>query len=230
MKKIFKIVTALLILLLLFLVVFHYSSNEDLPKGKTGTEADALAYKMLKAINNNAYKNTQFIEWSFRNKHFYKWNKTENIVEVSWDDTYVSLHTKEPIKSKVLINGVKKVSPDAIQKAINYFNNDSFWLIAPHKVFEKGIIRSIVNFEDKAALLITYTTGGSTPGDSYLWILDETGLPIKFKMWVSIIPTGGMEATWSDWVTTETGALLPKSHKLSIGTINLGPVKAFNKN
>jgi hypothetical protein len=27
--------------------------------------------------------------------------------------------------------------------------------------------------DEKEALMVTYTSGGSTPGDSYVWILDE---------------------------------------------------------
>ena len=101
-------------------------------------------------------------------------------------------------------------------------------VVAPYKIFEQGIKRSLVNYKNNEALLITYTTGGSTPGDSYLWILDEKGKPVSFKIWVSIIPIGGMEATWNDWITCESGAILPSKHDLSIGTLDMGNVKRFN--
>ncbi|GFD82798.1 hypothetical protein KUL118_56600 [Tenacibaculum sp. KUL118] len=228
MKKLFKTLGILLLIGAIILAVFYFKNNESLPTGKQGPKADALATKMLEALNYEAYKDTRFIEWSFRGKHFYKWDKQENIVEVSWNTNKVILHTKSPEKSVVLVNEKEVKNNEILQKAIDYFNNDSFWLVAPYKVFENGIERRIIQYEGKDALLITYTTGGSTPGDSYLWILDENGRPTSYKMWVSIIPTGGMEATWSDWVTTESGAILPTKHEMPVGTLDMGDVKAYN--
>ncbi|CAM1354964.1 hypothetical protein [Tenacibaculum ascidiaceicola] len=228
MKKLFKILGGLLLVGAIVLAVFYFKNNESLPRGQQGPKADALATKMLKALNYEAYKTTHFIEWSFRGKHFYKWDKQENIVEVSWDSNKVTLYTKSPEKSIVLVDGKEVENKEILQKAIDYFNNDSFWLVAPYKVFENGIERRIVEYEGKEALLVTYTTGGSTPGDSYLWILDEKGRPTSYKMWVSIIPTGGMEATWNDWITTESGAVLPTKHEMSVGTLDMGNVKTYN--
>lgn len=228
MKKLFKILGGLLLIGAVVLAVFYYKNNESIPTGKKGPEADELATKMLNALNYEAYKNTRFIEWSFRGKRFYKWDKQENIVEVSWDENKVTLHTKEPGKSIVLINGKEIEDKETLQKSIDYFNNDSFWLVAPYKVFDDGIERKLVNYEGKDALLVTYTTGGSTPGDSYLWILDENGKPTSYKMWVSIIPTGGTEASWNDWIITESGATLPTKHEMAVGILDLGDVKGYN--
>jgi len=228
MTKTLKIIVLLIVFVALLILGYFYANNEDLPTGKQGIEADALANKMLTAINNDAYKTTRYIEWSFRGKHYYKWDKQNNIVEVSWDENKVILHTKTPHKSEVFINGKQTFRVELVDKAIKIFNNDSFWLVAPHMVFGDGIERRLVQHENKDALLITYKSGGSTPGDSYLWILDDNGLPISYKMWVSIIPTGGMDATWSDWITTDSGTKLPKTHKLMKGEINMGDVKGYN--
>ncbi|MEE3998975.1 hypothetical protein V1T75_01405 [Tenacibaculum sp. FZY0031] len=228
MKKLVKILGTLLLISAIVLAVFYFKNNESLPTGEQGPKADALATKMLKALDYEAYKNTRFIEWSFRGKHFYKWDKEKDIVEVSWEANKVTLFTKTPEKSIVLVNEKQVNNNEILQKAIDYFNNDSFWLVAPYKVFENGIQRRIVSYKGKEALLVTYTTGGSTPGDSYLWILEENGRPTSYKMWVSIIPTGGMEATWSDWITTESGAILPTKHEMPVGTLNMGNVKAYN--
>ncbi|MEZ4952350.1 MAG: hypothetical protein R2825_02080 [Saprospiraceae bacterium] len=35
-----------------------------------------------------------------------------------------------------------------------------------------------------------YKTGGVTPSDSYVWLLDENGQPTAWKMWVSITSIG----------------------------------------
>ena len=230
MKKVFKFIGILLLLLIVALGVYYFANNEALPEEKKGKEADALANKMFNAINIDAFENTEILEWNFRGQHFYKWYKKENIVEVSWDKNNVILHTNQVEKSEVFVNDLKVENNEILKNARDFFNNDSFWLIAPYKIFDTGTERSIVNYNGKEALLITYTSGGSTPGDSYLWILDENYVPTSFKMWTSIIPLGGVSASWSDLKNTESGIKLPTKHTLSLFgmELNLGDVKAYN--
>ncbi|MDO6600612.1 hypothetical protein [Tenacibaculum sp. 1_MG-2023] len=232
MKNFFKFILLLLVLLIAFVGIYYVVNNEKLPEGKQGVEADALATKMLSAINNEAFKNTEVIEWSFRGVHNYKWYKQQERVSVSWDNNWVELFFKNPDKNKVFIDGKEVNNPALIKTATDFFNNDSFWLVAPHKVFDNGVERSLVKHNDKDALMVTYTSGGTTPGDSYLWILDENGFPTDYKMWTKIIPIGGVSATWSDWKTTEAGFKLPTKHTLSLFgmELNMGEVKASNPN
>ncbi len=230
MKIIFKILGALLLFVLLLIGIYYYLNNEPVPQGNKSKKADDLAVKMLTALNNDAFKNTEVIEWSFRGNHFYKWYKKENVVTVTWDNKKVILHTRQPEKSEIFIDGFKTANKEILSKARDFFNNDSFWLVAPYKVFDPGTERRIVNYKNKEALLITYTSGGTTPGDSYLWILDENFLPTSYKMWTSIIPIGGVAATWSDWKKTDSGTLLPTKHILSLFgmEISMGTVKGYN--
>jgi hypothetical protein len=230
MKKLLKVLGIILAMLAIVIAIFYVINNESLPTGVQGKEADALASKMLTAINAEAYNQTEVLVWSFRGQHFYKWHKSKHIVEVSWDDNLVKLDTKNHENSKVLKSNNSNDSQQLIKIATDYFNNDSFWLVAPFKVFDNGVERRIVKYNQKDALLVTYTSGGTTPGDSYLWILDENGLPTSFKMWVSIIPIGGLEASWNNWATTATGVKLPTKHKISIINryLDLGTVKTSN--
>jgi len=230
MIKVLKISGIALALLTLFIIGFYLINNEPLPKGETGTKADLLASKILKSINHEAFEETKLLEWSFRGKNKYKWYKQKNIVEVSWDNHKVILNTKNPKKSEAFTDNKKNNDTELITKALNYFNNDSFWLVAPHKIYDNGVTRSLVNYNNKEALLVTYNSGGSTPGDSYLWIVDENGMPTDFKMWVKIIPIGGIGATWNKWKETKAGIKLPTEHELSLLglKINMGNVQASN--
>ncbi|MBL4643601.1 MAG: hypothetical protein JKY44_08430 [Flavobacteriaceae bacterium] len=230
MKKVLKVLGIFVAILAIVIAIFYYKNNESLPIGVQGKEADNLATKMLTALNYDAYKNTESFEWSFRDNHHYKWNKSENKVTVSWDNNEVLLDTKNPSKSVIVKSEENSTAAALIKTATDYFNNDSFWLVAPFKVFDTGVERSIVKHQGKEALLVTYTSGGSTPGDSYLWILDDRGLPKSYKMWVDIIPIGGAEATWNTWTTTSTGVLLPTKHAIGLFGVelNMGDVKSSN--
>jgi len=117
-----------------------------------------------------------------------------------------------------------------INDAISYFNNDSFWLVAPYKVFDEGTERRLIITENnKKALLVTYTSGGSTPGDSYLWHFNANDIPVNYKMWTSLIPIGGLEVSWDDWITSDSGALFPSVHKFFILNLDLGEVKGIKE-
>ncbi len=225
MKKFLKVLGSILGILILVAAIYYFANNESLPEGVQGKEADDLALKMLTAMNNDAYKSTEVLEWSFRGAHHYKWRKQEGKVEVSWNDKKILLDLNDHSNSTGGSN-------EDIQNALDYFNNDSFWLVAPYKVFDKGTKRSIVKQDDKDALLVTYTSGGSTPGDSYLWTLDSNYLPVSYKMWVKIIPMGGVSATWNDLTTMDSGIKLPSKHTLSLFgmELDMGTVKAYNPN
>ncbi|WP_400080222.1 hypothetical protein [Winogradskyella sp. R77965] len=234
-KRILKIIGGVIIFFtlptLLLFGFMYLKYNEPLPTGLQGEKADQLASKMLTALDEDAYHNTDYLEWTFKGIHHYKWYKTDKSCEVSWDDITVILDLENHDNSIVFAAKQEyndKEKHDYIHKAESYFNNDSFWLVAPYKVFDAGVERRLVKTEDnKDALLVTYTSGGTTPGDSYLWHLDTTGKPTSYQMWVAILPIDGLEATWENWTTTESGAQLPSAHKLLFLDLDMGNVKGL---
>ncbi len=233
LKILVKIFGFILLIFVLLFGLLYYFYNEPLPTGESGPEADALANRMLDALNSKSYQNAGFIEWSYRGgSHTYKWDKNREVATIGWDDYVVNLDLITPDSSIAFENGERlpnEETQDLIADAQSFFNNDSFWLVAPFKVFDRGSRRYLIDLEDGSeGLLVTYTQGGDTPGDSYLWILEPSGIPKSFKLWVKIIPINGLEASWDGWKKTESGALLPSSHKLGPITLSLGEVKAYN--
>ena len=232
-KKILKITAGIIVFItlpsLLFFGYLYFKYDEELPHGNQGVEAEILAVKMLDALNYEAYKKTNYIEWTFKNRHHYKWEKDKNICTVYWKDYKVILHLNDLNQSKVYVHSfiVKgEIEKELLKKAVDYFNNDSFWLVAPYKLYDKGTERRLIKLESgDEALLVTYTSGGSTPGDSFLWKLDDKGKPMSFKMWASSLPLKGIEASWNDWITTKSGAQLPSFHKILFLGLEMGEVK-----
>lgn len=232
-KKILKITAGVILFItlpsLLLFGFLYFKYNDDIPHGNEGEKAELLAVKMLDALNFDAFEKTNYIEWTFKNRHHYKWEKDKQICTVYWKDYKVVLHLNTIEKSKAYIHSFipkEDIEKELIEKAIEYFNNDSFWLVAPYKIFDEGTERRLVTLENgDDALLVTYTSGGSTPGDSYLWEFNDQGKPKSFKMWTSILPLKGVEASWSDWIITESGAQLPTFHRLLFFGMEMGDVK-----
>ena len=232
-KKILKIIGGVIIFFtlpsLLFFAFMYFKYNEDLPTGEQGQAADELATRMLNTLHHDAYEATDYIEFTFKKRHHFKWSKSKNTCEVYWKNIKVNLDLVDQSLSEVYISEEKHIGDEKeeyIQKAVDLFNNDTFWLVAPYKVFDSGVERRLIKTKDnKDALLVTYTNGGSTPGDSYLWHFNAAGKPKSYQMWVDILPIDGLEASWSDWTTTDTGAQLPTFHKLLAFGLEIEDIK-----
>ncbi len=228
-KNIIKWVLIVIGVLVFSLLITGWYLHESKPVGQPGPEAEALAQKMLAAIHKAEWDSTGAIQWTFKDMHTFLWDRRDHLVSVQWGDTKVLLRIGDQT-GKAWEDGVE-LQQDALRKALDkawfLFCNDSFWLNAPAKVMDEGTERSIVELENgQQALMVQYGQGGVTPGDAYLWKLDEQGLPLSWKMWVSIIPVGGLELTWEDWITLSTGAKIAQWHKGPIFDLDISNLKA----
>lgn len=219
MKKWLKISLGLIAGLVLILIVAGMIIHEPRPELVPSEEADQLAEKMLEAVNKPAWDTTHWVQWTFAGRNSFVWDRERNLVQVKWGDDQMALidpskRTGMAFSAGQEVQGSKQ--DKMIQKALSFFYNDSFWFIAPTKVFDPGTQRGLVELPDEEGqgLLVSYSSGGVTPGDAYLWILDENGLPKAYQMWVSILPVGGIKAEWKDWKSLSTGAQYAASHIL----------------
>lgn len=230
MKKVFITFGILLFTFVILLSVGCFVLCKPFPEATKGAAAEALALKMMKAVNKEAWDTTTFVQWSFRGgKHQYFWDKSRDYVEVKWEANKVLLNTKQ-VTGRVFEDGILtegEAADKLVQKAWSMFCNDSWWLNAAVKATDPGTVRGIVKDKDgKDQLMVSYESGGVTPGDAYLWQLDENGLPISYRMWVSIIPIPGLKFTWQDWTTLEGGAKIATDHKSKLLNIPITDLKA----
>jgi hypothetical protein len=221
MKKLFKIIGYLLLALIGLGTAAYFTYNEKRPTGVKGEKAEALAQKMMQAVNKSAWDSTHFVSWTSRGGNSFVWDKKRNFVDVTWKTNRVLLDINK-ISGKTWDNQTEVKDPAAAQKllqtAYKAFINDAFWLNPIAKFYDDGVERSIVTLADgREGLLVSYTTGGVTPGDAYLWFADANGMPTAWQLWVGIIPIGGLEFSWEDWITLPTGAKISTMHKTKSG-------------
>jgi len=218
MKIIKKIVKWLLILLVLIFIggfVAVKLMSEDRPAVVQGADADAVAKDMLAALNGPAWDTLHYLRWEFVRNHKYLWDKKENNAVIEWEGNKVVLDLDQ-VDGIAFVDDVK-VEGDAaanlIQQAWAHWCNDSFWMFAPFKVFDPGTTRTVVETgSDQTGLMITYESGGVTPGDSYLWLLGDDNVPTGYKMW-TFIPIKGMHMTWDGWTALDGGSKIATVHE-----------------
>ncbi len=227
MKRVLKITGFVLIGLIVVGVSTCFFVSKKLPVGETGLKANTLADDMWKSLNKEAWDSTSYVRWSFKGEHHYIWDKKANLAEIKWDDYRVLLNP-DSINGVVYEKDVKlegSKSNKIIDKAWSYWCNDMYWLAAPYKIRDAGTKLSV---SPDGNLKVTYETGGTTPGDSYIWKLDNNNVPKSFEMYVSIIPVKGLEATWETYTTISTGAILATEHKIAGNTLSLAPISGGN--
>jgi len=204
------------VILVAVAVIAGWIANEPRPDGAPGAEADALARKIEAAVDKEGWDRTGVIWWNFGDRYSHLWDRNRNLARVRWGDNEVLLDiaTKKGIATTKGARVEGAPADELLETAYSRWANDSFWLNPLAKLFDDGTTRAIVKQADGSdALLITYGSGGVTPGDSYLWIVGEDGIPTSWKMWVGILPIGGLELSWERWIDLPSGAKISTLHK-----------------
>ena len=228
MRRLSKFIAWLAVLgggLVLALTILLMTQDEARPRGREGEAAEALAARMEEAVDIGGWARTGAVRWDFAGRHQHLWDRQRDLVRVRWGDVEVFLH--EGTANGIAYRGGAEVGGaegwELRQDANAYWVNDSFWLNPIAKIHDTGVTRSIIGDDE---LLVEYSSGGLTPGDAYLWTVGEDGLPTSWKLWVSIVPIGGVEVTWESWVTLSTGARVATRHVLPGGfTLQLTDVE-----
>lgn len=218
MKRTLRIVLYIVLGIVALLLAVRSFFNQPLPQGVANQHVETMTQAIYSALNKPAWDSTRWIQWTFRDGRRYQWDKAEGRVHIRWKAYEVWLFLPQQ-KEVVLENGqtlVGEAAAKVAQAARSRFFNDSFWLIAPFKISDPGTTRTEISLPDgRKGLKVTYGTGGVTPGDTYVWEMDAQGIPTRFRMWVSILPIGGLPATWDNWITLPTGAKIATLHRVA---------------
>jgi hypothetical protein len=216
MRKWFNILLYTLAVILAIAITGIIIAGKPLPEGDEGPAAEALADSMLNAVNYPAWESLRFMKWTVRGKRHYIWDRWYNLADIRFDDVRVimSLNVLEgrAWKDDVQLAGEEKRK--WLRKAWRYWCADFFWLNPVAKIRDEGTLRRLVRMPDGTeALLVTFTQGGLTPGDSFLFVPDDEYLPVRMRMWVSILPVKGIAATFEEWTSLD-GARIALRHRI----------------
>jgi len=189
--------------------------------GLEGPATDELVQELRDAVRLDAWSETGAVRFTFAGRNRHLWDRERGLSRVEWGDVVVLQRLDRRVgrvwRKDEELHGKKR--DRLVQKAWEAHINDTFWLQPFASLDDEGVRRSIVELKGQRGLLVEYGQGGVTPGDAYWWQLDpETGRPVAWRMWVSVIPIGGLRTTWDGWVQLPTGAWIATSH-------DLGPVR-----
>ena len=167
----------------LILITLIFASTSVLAQSKD-KKAEAIVKEMLIAMGGaNNYNNTHFIQWDFVNRKL-SWDKwTGNVRVENPTANQVILVNINTLKGKVYENGVlladETKANGLLEKAKNWWINDSYWLVMPWKLQDPGVTLAYVktdklpNGKTADILQLTFSAVGVTPENKYWLYVDK---------------------------------------------------------
>lgn len=172
------------------------------------TTADTIAMRAFEGFGGpEAWAALPYLRFDFgaeneegrqvRRKHL--WNRRTGDYRVEWtagaDSQYVALFNVDSREGQVYRNGTALDSlenAEALQQAYRGFINDTYWLLAPTKMFDPGVQRTYVPDSADAGVdvvRLSFQDVGLTPGDQYWMYVDQqTG---RLDRWDFVLQGGG---------------------------------------
>jgi hypothetical protein len=229
MRRVARVLAVLVVLLVVTVGVLWAILRHPPTPTTPGPDAEALAHQLVAAVDGDAWARTGAIRWTVQGrKHL--WDRQRGLARVEWRKNRVLLDTSTR-KGRVWREGAElgdgADKQQLLDKAYALWINDSFWLNPVVKAFDDGTSRSRGHVGGERALLVSYASGGLTPGDKYLWILGDDARPVAWRVWVKILPVKGVQFSWEGWTRLPTGAWIATSHKaLGLDAVHLVDVAA----
>ena len=204
------------------------------------TYADSVAVKAYDALGGaDAFAALPLLQFNFgfdrggeitvRNKHL--WNKHTGDYRIEYNDSpdssYVILFNVNTREGQAYLNGTELAAEEngqRVERAYSSFINDSYWLLAPMKMMDDGVVRSYEadsSSEMVDVVKMTFEGVGLTPGDQYWMYVDkESGRLARWSFVLQGNPDAAPRAfDWEGYetFTTEQGPLSFSTRKQSVG-------------
>jgi len=145
---------------ILVLLAFTFTTRAETPNS-----ADDLATAVMKANGSDQWPKVKVIRWTFAGKNKHVWNLKEGTDTITIGDKTTTIH-------------VDKMPTDPDEKKLfARWTNDSYWLIAPLKIKDPGVMLSLnpdetVDGKSYHVLHLAFQGVGMTPGDQYNMLID----------------------------------------------------------
>ncbi len=202
------------------------------------SRADSVAMMAFKTSGGNAWDEIRYVRFDFAvesegergptRKHL--WDRFTGDYRLEWpasdDTTVVVLFNVSTRAGKVYENG-KQIAgnraDEILASAYSRHINDTYWLMAPCKVFDPGVVRGYSadsSSADVEVLALSFENVGLTPGDRYWMKVDpETG---DLAGWAYVLegsPNRTSMYEWTAYQTFETpaGAVRLSERKEAVG-------------
>lgn len=196
---------------------------------EAATNMPPAAVDMWKAMGGDNWSKVKEIDFNFVVEQDgkalftaqHKWNVAAGTDNVKWTD-------KEGKAHDVTANLTKPATEGDEKTAYARWVNDSYWLLAPLKLKDKGVKVEAggpkdMNGTSVETINLSFDNVGLTPTDKYVIYIDpQTKMP---KAWDYIPATGtGMQATWEKFQDFN-GLKLATEHNFNGKTIKLTEIK-----
>lgn len=217
------------------------SPDADLHSPKLVSKADSVAYKLVAAHGGfDAWPAVRYLRFDFgfetpdtvgiRARHL--WDRQTGDCRVEWfagpDTTYTALLNVNTRDGAVFVNGMPAAAAREalLEAAYSRFVNDTYWLLAPLKVFDDGVRRSIApdsSTSHQEVLALSFEGVGLTPGDRYWLSPDSSGL---LQRWSYVLEGWkDRQASTYEWVDyqsfeTPAGVVRLATRKTRVGGSN----------
>ncbi len=216
-------------LLLLFITVLAGCADEAAAPPQrpvVETRADSAAMLLYGALGGpGAWNALPYLRFDFavgrggarRPVAHHLWNRQTGAYRLEWsagaDSSYVAPFDVDTREGQVYLNGVPVDSArnaELLDHAYGRFINDTYWMLAPTKLFDPGVTRTYVADSSSASvdvIRLTFDDVGLTPGDRYwLYVDAETGLLQKWAYHLQSMPDTATARTfrWTGYEQFDT--------------------------
>ena len=149
------------------------------------TKAIAIANEVMEAMGGRkAWDDARYFTWTFFDFRKLIWDKkTGNVRIESFPDTSTYLLNINSMEGRFQTKGVEVTEPDSLrphlERGKSIWINDSYWLVMPFKLKDRGVTLKYVGEENTEAgknadvLSLTFEEVGNTPQNKYHVFVDK---------------------------------------------------------